>query len=133
MVHAGAPVVLAVVPPDGAVLEAADVPPDGAVLEAASEAPAEDVRPATIHIWAVCSDAGSDEAKARRLHHACLMSNVHQWLFDSDCFCHQYQLLAKTVLGRMDRVLKKLGCEQTYWATLAKIMNCWREKRVQST
>jgi len=80
-----------------------------------------------IQIWATTTDAGSDEAKARRLRQVLVKDNLFHWEFDSDCFMHQYQLLVHGCLRVLDASMVKLGSTRKYWSSLAKIMNVWRD------
>ena len=83
----------------------------------------------TLNVWAVTTDAGSDEVKARRLRLVSSSTDLAHWEFSSDCFAHQFQLLVMNQLRWMDWLLTDVLCfSGKYWATLAKIMHTWRDK-----
>ena len=73
-------------------------------------------QPCHITVYIGCTDAGSDEASASRLVAAEIAScptAVVCWTF---CFMHRIQLI----------VLRQMARNTGYFATLAKLSNCWR-------
>lgn len=84
-----------------------------------------------LHIFTAVTDAGSDEAKARRLLHTRMMQKPNAVFFDGNCMAHQYQLMVLSVTHFMDFLLRCLGCKYFYWSSLAKLMNVWRSKAAQ--
>jgi hypothetical protein len=84
-----------------------------------------------IQIWATTTDAGSDEAKARRLRQVLSKDNMYHWEFDGDCLAHQYHLIVGGLLRQLDRHMITLGSPTKYWATLAKFVHVWRDNATE--
>ena len=81
-----------------------------------------------MNLFATTTDAGSDEAKAKRLKLVYSAHDAAHWEFPADCFCHQFQLMVLCILLGLDWVLKSLGREYKLWSALAKICHSWRDK-----
>ena len=89
-----------------------------------------------LQIWATCTDAGSDEAMARRLRHIYSKDCLHSWLFDMDCLCHQFHLLVCGVLRDMDWLIAEVFAEsdetmpKKFWTALATLFHVMRDLHV---
>ena len=70
-----------------------------------------------IEIFATTTDAGSDEAKARRLRQLMAKDYPHHLEFDGDCLAHQYQLIIAALLRFEDSAMSALGSSMKYWST----------------
>jgi hypothetical protein len=82
-----------------------------------------------INMWANCTDAGSDEVKAKRLKEVYAHSLLAHWEFSADCFAHQFQLMVLLLLTFCNWCLKSaLDRDYTFWGSVAKIRHCWRDK-----
>lgn len=81
-----------------------------------------------LQVWCVCTDAGSDEKKAREYLHAMAAHSPHTVVFDTDCLAHQYQRMVLSLLEAGDKLFKdSFGTDFSYSACLSKFMIVCRE------
>ena len=81
-----------------------------------------------VNLFCVCSDFGSDVAKARRLAHVHAKDRPSDIILDVNCFLHQYQLLVAMLLRLLTWTLKCCKRSFKFWPALAKIAHSWRGK-----
>jgi hypothetical protein len=82
--------------------------------------------PLIINACVYTSDAGSDQAKARRVL-AMMFSECPQTFFlDSDCLMHNCHLQVQGGLSIADILLESFEISWKYFGTLAQITHCWR-------
>ena len=94
-----------------------------------------------IRVFIQCSDAGSDEAKARRLiAEECHKVGVgrsdsgHTFyatiFIDTNCFLHQAHLVFKQSLAIIDKFLLRpsVARKWKFFSSLAKALHCWRDR-----
>eukprot|EP00959_Pyramimonas_sp_CCMP1952_P438363 9177312-Pyramimonas_sp.AAC.1 len=123
-------------PPEGPAEDAVAVGGDAVMIvdeEGPAAAPSrldkEESPPHVVHVYAICTDAGPDEAGSRRILHGLCARVPRVWLFDIDCLAHQCHLMVSTSLKLFnDFTTEHFGWK--YGAVLSKLMHCWREKGV---
>ena len=82
-----------------------------------------------VQVWLSSTDAGSDEANARKSALQMTMPRANTLYFDTDCLAHQYQLIVKSTLVLLDRlIIGHFGADRAfkYFSTVSKIMVFWR-------
>ena len=83
-------------------------------------------------IWVITTDDGSDENKSRRLITEVCNDHHTTLVFEGECLKHQYQLGVQTGIDGGDSLLAAIGGNAaSYYATLAKLMNIWRENAMK--
>ena len=83
-----------------------------------------------VDMFCYTSDRGSEQAKVRRLigSQVLVASQDPTCLFaDWDCSMHATQLIVKSGLAILDAGLRKCGKTFTYFSSIAKYVNVWRE------
>ncbi|CAK0807139.1 unnamed protein product [Prorocentrum cordatum] len=75
-----------------------------------------------VNIWTSCTDAGSDEANARKLMGQSLNhdSRPNDIFFDGNCLAHQAHLVVKGQMVFMDKIMLALGMKNFYWTVPPK-------------
>ena len=82
-----------------------------------------------ITVWAICTDNGPDPTGCRHMLHNQTGRDPTSWVFDTNCFLHQYQLIIKAELFTLDFLMKNLfGLDFGFFAMLSKTMHLWRDK-----
>ena len=83
-----------------------------------------------IDMFCYTSDRGSEQAKVRKLASSEVLVTSQDptclWA-DWDCTMHATQLIVKTGLAILDAGLRKCGKNYTYFSSIAKFVNVWRE------
>jgi hypothetical protein len=81
----------------------------------------------TFKFYCCCTDRGSDQAKLRRFiaHEVAPMYNT--FFIDWNCTLHQAALMYKNSLRAIDSFLVSVGVKFTYFSSMAKLINVWRE------
>lgn len=82
-----------------------------------------------IHVWALCTDNGPDQASFRNSLKTELASQPgykNQLMFDCPCLKHQLHLLTADMLRIISKFLSSCGKEFSYFGSLAKICHTWR-------
>ena len=72
------------------------------------------------------TDEGSDASKSRRASAEAAMTRDNTVGVEGACWQRQYQLMVKSLMLQMDRVLWLLGASLFYWSSVAKILHCVR-------
>ena len=80
-----------------------------------------------IHILCSTSDCGPDQVGARKLVNAIVLDAKRILFITVNCFKHQLHLAVKTGLSIADQFLDNIQRGWQYYASLAKLVNCWRE------
>lgn len=89
----------------------------------------EKVTELVVTVWAICTDNGPDPTGCRHMLHCQTGRNPTSWVFDTNCFLHQYQLIIKAELFTLDFLMKNtFGLDFGYFAMLSKTMHLWRDK-----
>ena len=82
-----------------------------------------------IHVWALCTDNGPDQAAFRNGLKTELASKPeykNQIVFDCPCLKHQLHLLTADMLRIVSKFLFSCGKKFGYFSSLAKICHTWR-------
>eukprot|EP00959_Pyramimonas_sp_CCMP1952_P328687 6881571-Pyramimonas_sp.AAC.1 len=107
-------------------------PAAGAVAEMCPPVPDRiqpDDQPRVITVIALTTDAGSDEAAARRMIQNIFLKNAKVWVVEQHCLQHQYNLIVLNSLKRANTFMDK-KCEVRYLPLLTKLMHIWRARAV---
>ena len=82
-----------------------------------------------ITVWDICTDNGPDPTGCRHMLHNQTGRDPTSWVFDTNCFLHQYQLIIKAELFTLDFLMKNLfGLDFGFFAMMSKTMHLWRDK-----
>ena len=84
-----------------------------------------------IHAYFYTSDRGSDQVGLRKLATYRTENAANVLFVDDDCKIHQGHIIYNNGITRIDYWLKKLGRVYSYFGTVAKIANIWREHMSQ--
>jgi hypothetical protein len=80
-----------------------------------------------LHVFVCTTDQGSDQAKFRRLALAESMPCDGILFMEMNCLMHQGQLCVRSGLPLADAALREVGSPCKVFATLAKLVNTWRD------
>ena len=78
-------------------------------------------------LFGQCSDRGPDQSKLRKYIAHEIRNSPYIFYFDWDCTLHQAALMFKSSLQCIDGFLRSAGKDYTYYSSIAKLINCWRE------
>ena len=80
-----------------------------------------------MEIFVQTTDAGSDQAGARRIIASEVLACLCILHFQEDCLSHQNHLAWKRNVLVSESSLKFLGSECKYFPSIAKVVNIWRD------
>lgn len=81
-----------------------------------------------IELFLYCSDCGPDQVLMGKMIQALLLPVPFAIWIHSPCFAHQGQLIVKTGIARIDTFLKQIQRKWRYFASLTKLVHCWRDR-----
>lgn len=85
-----------------------------------------DVKP-RVFVYCFTSDQGSDESRAKKIIQAETADIDEILVWSVDCFMHNPHLIVKSGLRICDRVLEDTHRTYSYFGSLAKLVNVWRD------